>query len=230
MVGMDLVLICKGKQPTDKTVDLYCYPKNIIDLHLKPGQTVSEAELAVALNMSRTPVREAFIRLSEEGIMEIHPQRGSVISLIDLDQAQEAHFVRRVLEKAIMGEACTFFPEASLIDLRANTEMQRRCNGEKNHHRMLELDNAFHEIIYSGCNKSRTWLQLKKNAYNLDRLRMLYLSSNFSWDELIDEHNQLIDLIADKNTKKVNGLVESHLRKKRYEEIGTQISQYVKKG
>jgi DNA-binding FadR family transcriptional regulator len=73
MVGMDLVLISKGKQPTDKTVDLYCYPKNIIDLHLKPGQTVSEAELAAALNMSRTPVREAFIRLSEEGIMEIHP-------------------------------------------------------------------------------------------------------------------------------------------------------------
>ncbi len=94
--------------------------------------------------------------------MEVHPQRGSVISLIDLDQAREAHFVRRVLEKAIMGEACTFFPEAPLIDLRANTEMQRRCNGEKNHHRMLELDNAFHEIIYRGCNKSRTWLQLKK--------------------------------------------------------------------
>ena len=227
---MDLVLIAKENNQPIRQWAHTVIRKNIIDFHLKPGQTVSEAELAAALDVSRTPVREAFIRLAEEGVMEIHPQRGSVISLIDLDQAREAHFVRQVLEKAIMGEACKSFPEASLIDLRANTERQRQCNGEKNHHRMLALDNAFHEIIYSGCNKRRTWLQLKKNAYNLDRLRMLYLSSSFSWDELIDEHNQLIGLIADKNTEKVNGLVERHIRKKRYEEIESQLSQYVKKG
>jgi hypothetical protein len=59
---------------------------------------------------------------------------------------------------------------------------------------------------------------------------MLYLSSNFSWDELIDEHNQLIGLVVDKNTESVDELVESHIQKRRYEEIGTQISQYVKKG
>jgi|GEM_PF-2842875 hypothetical protein len=59
---------------------------------------------------------------------------------------------------------------------------------------------------------------------------MLYLSSNFSWDELIDEHDQLTRLIVDKNTESVDELVESHIRKKRYEAIGSQLSQYVKKG
>lgn len=204
--------------------------KNIIDLRLKPGQTVSESELAAALDMSRTPVREAFIRLAEEGVMEIHPQRGSVISLIDLDQAQEAHFVRRVLEKAIMKEACSFFPEASLVDLQTNLKMQRICNTEKDHHKMLQLDNDFHEIIYSGCHKKRTWLQVKKNAFNLDRLRMLYLSSNYSWNELIDEHTRLMGLIVDKKKEEVDDLVETHIRKRRYDEIESQIAPFVKNG
>ncbi|MFA6508326.1 MAG: GntR family transcriptional regulator, partial [Treponemataceae bacterium] len=79
---------------------------NIIRLHLKPGQSVSETEISTRLGISRTPVREAFIRLGEDGLLEVKPQRCSVISRIDLDQAEETRFVRRNLEKTITKEAC----------------------------------------------------------------------------------------------------------------------------
>ena len=129
-----------------------------------------------------------------------------------------------------MKEACSCFPEASIVELQTNLNMQHVCNTEKDHHEMLQLDNDFHEIIYSGCDKKRTWLQLKKNAFNLDRLRMLYLSSNYHWDELIDEHTRLMGLIVDKKKDEVDELVENHIRKRRYEEIGSQIAPYVKSG
>jgi len=93
---------------------------------------------------------------------------------------------------------------------------------------MLQLDNDFHETIYSGCGKKRTWLQLKKNAFNLDRLRVLYLSSNYSWDELIDEHTRLMGLIVDKKKEEVDELVEDHIRTRRYDEIESQITPFVK--
>lgn len=201
--------------------------KNIIDLLLKPGQFVSESEIAAVLKISRTPVREAFIRLAEEGIMEIHPQRGSMISFIDLDQAEESHFLRCVLEKAVTQEACERLSEDALFELRANLELQKLCNTEKNYHRMLKLDDEFHGIIYRGCNKERTWHLLKKSAYNLDRLRILYLSYEISWDELIKEHIRLVQVIENKDTKEIDPLVERHIRKTRLDAIEDQISKYV---
>ncbi len=201
--------------------------KNIIDLRLRPGQFVSESEIATVLNISRTPVREAFIRLAEEGIMEIHPQRGSMISLIDLDQAEESHFLRRVLEKAVTQEACERLSKDALFELKANLEMQKLCNTEKNYHRMLKLDDEFHGIIYRGCRKERTWHLLKKNAYNLDRLRIIYLSYEISWDELINEHIRLVQVIENKDIKEVDVLVERHIRKTRLDAIEDQISKYV---
>ncbi len=83
---------------------LYCPELNIIKLHLTPGSAISEAEIADRLAVSRTPIREAFIRLVEDGLLETYPQKGSIISLIDIEQAEEMRFVRKIIEKAILKE------------------------------------------------------------------------------------------------------------------------------
>ena len=75
---------------------------NIIHLELAPGSQISENELAAELGLSRTPVREALIELSRVKIIEIHPQRKSVVSLIDNELVEEARFMRDVLECAVV--------------------------------------------------------------------------------------------------------------------------------
>ena len=70
---------------------------NIISLDLKPGTPISENDLAAQLGISRTPVREAIIELSKAYIIEIYPQRGSFVSLIDPKMVEEARFLRRVM-------------------------------------------------------------------------------------------------------------------------------------
>lgn len=84
--------------------------ENILKLKLKPGDKISEKEISDTLSISRTPVREAFIRLSQEQLLEVLPQRGTYISKINTSQIAEFRFLRVTLEQAVMKLACEKFP------------------------------------------------------------------------------------------------------------------------
>ena len=81
--------------------------ENIISLDLEPGAPFNDVEMSQMIGISRTPVREAVIQLSEESrIIEIFPQRGMRIALIDVELVEEARFLRLVLEKAAVELVC----------------------------------------------------------------------------------------------------------------------------
>ena len=80
--------------------------ENIVRLELEPGSSISDREVAARLSLSRTPVREALLELAKSRVVDIYPQRGSVVSLIDYDLVEEAYFVRKVLETAVVELAC----------------------------------------------------------------------------------------------------------------------------
>ena len=86
---------------TGREYALRVLKENIVGLDLLPGSMLSENEIASCLNLSRTPVREAFIELSKVKIVEIYPQKGSVVSLIDYNMVEEARFMRYELESAV---------------------------------------------------------------------------------------------------------------------------------
>jgi DNA-binding GntR family transcriptional regulator len=184
---------------------------NIIHLHLVPGQAVGESDVAGALRLSRTPVREAFIRLAGEGLLDVHAQKGSFVSRIDRGRADEARFLRRVIETAILREAARAFPDPLRFELAANLAMQRFCRQERNYEKMFNLDNEFHRILYRGCGKERLWLHIKKFDSDLDRVRVLRLSTKLSWDDVIDEHGRIVRLVTGRTPGRAAALVEEHL-------------------
>ena len=96
----------RDPRETGRDYALRTLKDNIIHLELAPGEKVSENELAVQMKLSRTPVREALIELSKVRIVEIYPQRGSVVSLVDHDRVEEARFMRTVLETAVVELMC----------------------------------------------------------------------------------------------------------------------------
>ena len=91
--------------------------ENIMSLELKPGELLSEVELSEKLNISRTPIREVLMRLKNEHLIEVKPQSGTYVSLIDLDLIEEAIFMRFALEEKVLKEACNYFPEDKIIEL-----------------------------------------------------------------------------------------------------------------
>ena len=210
---MDLEIFVKDAHQLIKEWAYTLLRTNIITLHLQPGTTISEAEIAEALQTSRTPIREAFIRLVEDGLLEIYPQRGSFVALIDIEQAEEACFVRKVLGKAVLKEACHTFSEECLLDLDANVKRQRLCQKNNDYEQLFQLDNDFHGLIYRGCCKERVWLHLKKLNYNFDRLRIIRLATGMCWDSIISGHERIAQLIRKHDAAQVESVIDEHLPK-----------------
>ena len=101
--------------------------ENITSLQLAPGTTVSTQELAAKLQVSRTPVREAFIRLQKEDLVEITPQKGTMVSRIDLTRAEKERFIRESLETAILPLFLQNCTEPDLKELELLIEKQKAC-------------------------------------------------------------------------------------------------------
>ncbi len=184
---------------------------NIINLNLKPGQNISEAEIAEQLGVSRTPVREAFITLSHESLLEVYPQKGTYISFIDLNLVEEARFLRLTLEKAIVRLACNFLTAQYIEELEENLHRQEFYLTNSNSSKLLELDNQFHRIIFKACKKERIFILIESVNTHFDRVRMLRLTASLKVDKILSEHHEILSAIKEKDAEKSEKIIETHL-------------------
>ncbi|MGP4040190.1 GntR family transcriptional regulator [Gracilibacillus sp. D59] len=192
--------------------------KSIISLELEPGKNISEKEISGMLNVSRTPVREAFARLSQEELLEVYPQRGTFISLIDLNQVEQSRFIREHLERAAVRVACENFPEEYLLQLELNFSQQQQCFAEQNHTKLFELDEEFHHIITLGSGKEKIWNIIQTMNAHLNRVRMLSLAAHHNWASNLFQHSQIIEAIKNKQPDFAEQIMEKHLKKLAFEQ------------
>jgi DNA-binding GntR family transcriptional regulator len=187
----------------------YTLKMNIIRLRLHPGQEISEPEIASRMGISRTPVREAFIRLAEDGLLEVRPQRHTIVALIDLEQAEETRFVRMTLEKPITREACELFAGTKPAVLETNLLIQEECLRCKDYEGFLATDDEFHRTVYRSCGKERVWAFVKKLDTSHDRLRMMTLP--LIGQEILAQHRAILELLVGGSVGGVDAVVEDHL-------------------
>ncbi len=190
---------------------------NIVSLDLVPGSMVSENELAEAMGVSRTPVREALIELSKLKIVEIYPQRGSFISLIDNQLVDEARFVRLILEQAMVDTACDIADEANFLLLEENLKLQEFYLEHSAKDRLLQLDNEFHELLFLISNKKFTYDLLGGMMTHFDRVRRLSLSV-IKDSKNISDHRSLVDAIRRKDKESARNIITKHLSRYKLDE------------
>ena len=117
---LKLKLYEKKHKETGKDYAYRVLKDNIMSIQLKPGDLLSESDLSQKLNISRTPIREVLMKLKAEHLIEVKPQSGTYISLIDWNLIEEAIFMRYTLEKEVLKEACESFPDEILMELEKN--------------------------------------------------------------------------------------------------------------
>jgi len=186
--------------------------KQIMDLTLKPGAALSEQEMALAFMVSRTPVRESFVRLAQEGLVYVLPQRGTFVSLIDTEHALEARFMREQLERAVVRLACEAFPPDSLAALETNLAAQHAVLDTRDESRMFELDEDFHRTLFEGCRKLNTWTLLQQANTHLNRTRHLSLAPDRDWQHLYAQHRTIVDAIAQQDADQAEQAMSKHLQ------------------
>ncbi|BCJ95566.1 transcriptional regulator [Anaerocolumna cellulosilytica] len=191
---------------------------NIISLELTPGSMVSENELAEEMGISRTPVREALIELSKLKVVEIYPQRGSFISLIDNELVEEARFVRLLLEQTMVMESCDAASEENLLALEEILRLQDFYLERGAKDKLLQLDNEFHELLFTINNKKFTYDLISGMMTHFDRVRRLSLSV-IKDSKNISDHKKLVDAIRNKDKELAKEVITDHLSRYKLNKI-----------
>ena len=161
---------------------------------LLPGQRISEAEIANSLEISRQPVREAFIKLSDDGLLEVRPQRGTFVRRISLQAVKDARFVREAIEADIV----RLVAESRMPRLSPTCATQlseQAAVGANETSSFMRLDERFHETLAKAAGKPFAWSVIRDIKFQMDRVR--YLSAQqFPLGKLLDQHTEIVDAIA----------------------------------
>ncbi len=202
--------------------------ENIINLEIKPGSLIGEQEIASLLNLSRTPVHEAFLELSKSKIINILPQKGCLVSYIDLELINEARFLRRCIEAALIEEACDIATPEDILELEENIKLQEFYMD--NSKKFMELDNNFHKTLYRICNKMQCHYMVTLMSMHFDRVRNLTLQENRD-DKIIKDHKAILEAIKNKDkTAGVEAFIK-HINRFNldWEHIASKYDEYIAK-
>lgn len=186
---------------------------NILNLTIAPGATISENDVAEIVAVSRTPVREAFIKLSQEALLSIQPQRGTYVSLIDPAHVEEARFLRATVETEVIKLACRSFPAEMLISLQSCIQLQELSAAENAPAKFFDYDEALHRTLFAGCGKERIWSVIKQMNTHYNRVRILNLLSGYNLPRIIEEHRCIIRAIRDRDVAAGERAADLHLSK-----------------
>ena len=204
---------------------------NIVEMELEPGAMVSENELAAQMGVSRTPVREALMDLAKCRVVDVLPQRGSRIALIDYALVEEARFARLVLETAILDQVCERATPADLAQMRQNVRLQMMTQEPDmgGSFSLMELDDAFHEMLFRIAQKENTYAMLGSMTIHFDRVRNLAL--NVVKDtKIISDHQAICEAITARDAQRAREIVTKHLTRVKVDEetIRRVCPQYIK--
>ena len=191
---------------------------NIVSLDLKPGTLISENEMAMEFGVSRTPVREAIIDLAKAGIIEILPQRGSYVSLIDPSMVEESRFVRKILDKAVIELACEIAPKDVIDEIEENVHLQEFYLEKEDADRIYMLDNQFHYLIYKAAGKETTYDMSSTMMLHFDRVRTLSVETVKDL-KIVKDHREMLEAIKAGDKENAAFLVEKHLGRYKLDEV-----------
>jgi DNA-binding GntR family transcriptional regulator len=185
---------------------------NIIRLELAPGSFISENELASELGLSRTPVREALIELSRAKVVEISPQKRSVVAPIDERLVEEARFSRDVLECSVVQLVCQMATEQDLAKLQENVHLQEyyKANGQIS--QIMDLDNQLHKALFLIAEKSQVYELVQSMAIHFDRIRSIALNDIRDLD-IVSDHRAIVDAICARDPQEASQVMKLHLNR-----------------
>ena len=184
---------------------------DILALRRKPGEAVSEKQIAGAYGVSRTPVREAVLKLADEGLIEIFPQSGTFVSRIPLGALPEAIAIRRVLEEATVRYAAERATRSQIARLRACLELQREREAAGDHEGFHQADEEFHALIAETAGYPGFWTLIQQVKVQVDRYRRLTLPVVGRMGQVVTEHEAVVDAIADHDADRAAQALTAHL-------------------
>ncbi len=184
--------------------------RRVIRNDLRPGDRISESEIARQYGVSRQPVREAFIRLADMGLLSVLPQRGTYVRPINYTAVLDSRFVREAIEADIVKILAEQSDPALIAELRSHIARQK-SRDTSDPSSFMSLDDAFHKALADGSGKLTAWKQVEGLKSQMDRVRYL-TTTRFPIKTLIQQHQEIVDQIERGSIPNANSAMRIHLR------------------
>ena len=184
--------------------------REIVTLALMPGTKLSENELSLRFGTSRGPVREALIRLGEDGLIDVMPQRGSFVGRLSLPDIERARFVREALEIAVARRAAEAgLPHLHRLAAEASLDAQESAGIDAE--TFIDLDDAFHAGFADAIGLGGVWAIIEREKTQFDRIRFLSLPAATPIPVLIAQHRAILAAVLDRDAAAAERAVRDHM-------------------
>jgi DNA-binding GntR family transcriptional regulator len=185
--------------------------KLITSLELPPGSPLSRNALAEQFGVSSTPIRDALMRLEEEGLVEVFPQYATVVSRIDIGLAQQAHFLRQALELEIVKVLALEHSEQLIGELNSTIVLQQKFAKAGDFEKFMAADNDFHQQLYAATGNQGLWDLVRSRSGHIDRLRRLHLPSQGKAQDIVRHHRLIVKTISANQPDEAQRHLRKHL-------------------
>ena len=188
----------------------------IINLEYLPGTKIKEEDLAMQYKASRTPIREVISRLVKDSLLIVAPKKGTYVSKIDLSNINDYIYVRKEVEKSVIGGLINVISEEQIKQLQEILDEQKQIvemepSLEKSK-KFFHNDNRFHATLFKFANAEGVWEIIHTNAIPLNRARiMANLRTNPQVNEIYNQHVEMLESIKAKDRKRAIHSLSNHL-------------------
>lgn len=214
-------MINQRKELPLSAVEIYSILKRaVLDLYLCPGAVFSIREICEYYQVGRSPVRDVLMRLEQEGLVVMLPQKGIMVSLLDRKIEAEERFMRLALEDAVMIRFIEICSDTHIEELKKLMQRQKDYlnTGKKDTRRFLQLDDAFHKYFYKAADKLLCLEAQKMLGGHYHRMRLLRCEP-WQITENIQQHEAILKFIAERDINKVREVFRTHVQKLENEEV-----------
>ena len=178
---------------------------------IRPGEVIDEKEIAAQLEVSRTPVREAVKKLSDENLVEIIAQSATRAARIDRREIEEAFLIRRALETESAAQAAPRMTQAHAERLDDILLLHSRALARKQYVEAIERDDDFHRNITDISGLPRLWRTIEISKAQIDRCRHLMVPRAGEADATLEQHRAIITALTSGDAGKARDAMRDHL-------------------
>lgn len=198
--------------------------QKILSLTLKPGTELSFTNLKPLYNVSISPIRDALKRLQTEGLVDIRPQSGTSVSLIDMAKVRDERFTRLYLELGAVEKAFDRGISNQLImQWEDSLSKQNLAFAARDTAAFLDLDNRMHRLIFEACGHQLVFDSMLSTSGNYHRVRMVSYLFDEIFSNAIEQHKEILDALKSGEKEAVLALERKHISK-----MDTETSSYQK--
>lgn len=178
----------------------------------KPGESLTESRLAAELGVSRTPIREALTQLENEGLVQLVPNKGAVVTGISAKDIQDIYTIRIMIEGLAARWAAENIDEAELVELREAIDLEEFYTSRGDVPRLIGLDTSFHQIIYRAAKSAPLQHMLRTFHHYVQHARTQSIAAPGRAQHALAEHKAILQAIAERDGGRAERLTAEHIQ------------------